>query len=139
MLDTQVQVPIDSDIALLEQWRWEFQDGLLELPNGYAADGVGTAVALSRNGKLLGSLTATIIQAVSLDPLIRNPQAGRHEMLAGLFALTRTLEYQAQLNGARDAYIAVPNVMSEYKELVKKCGFEETAQDCTLFRHSLRR
>jgi len=139
MFDAEVTTPNPEDLKLLEQWRREFVAADLELPEGYTGDGIATAIAVGKNGTLLGSLTASIVYAVSLDPLIRNPSAGRGEVLAGLFALTRALEYQAKLNGVVASYIAVPNSLPIYKELVKKCGFEPTAESCTLYRHSFRK
>lgn len=139
MFDTSVLPPTQQDIEQLEQWRREFAAADLELPEGYVNDGVATAVARRRDGSLIGSLTAEIITAVSLDPLLLNPQAGRTEALAGLFALTRALEYQASLNGAAASFIAVPNLLPQYQALVERCGFEPTAQHCKLYRHSLRR
>src|SRR5438477_3709171 len=105
MFDAQVTIPTDADIKQLEQWRREFAAADLELPEGYSGDGIATAIAVDRKGGLLGSLTAEIITAVSLDPLIRNPAAGRTETLAGLFALTNALEYQAKMNGAVASFI----------------------------------
>lgn len=139
MFDTEITTPTKNDIELLEQWRKEFAAADLELPEGYNGDGTATAVAISKEGKLLGSLTASICFAVSLDPLIRNPNATRAEMLAGLFALTRALEYQAKLNGVAASFIAVPDSLPQYQELVQKCGFEPTAEACKLYRHSFRK
>jgi len=138
VFDVDVVEMRDSDVEQLEKWRGEFAEADLELPEGYANDGVATAVARRKDGTLIGSLTASIITAVSLDPLLRNPSAGRMETLSGLFALTRTLEYQARLNGAAASFIAVPNLLPEYQSLVEKCGFEPTAANCKLYRHSLR-
>jgi hypothetical protein len=139
MFDAEITIPTKSDIELLEQWKKEFAAADLELPEGYNGDGIATAIAINKEGKLLGSLTASIVYAVSLDPLIRNPHATRVEMLAGLFALTRALEYQAKLNGAAASFIAVPDSLPQYQELVKKCGFEPTAEACKLYRHSFRK
>src|SRR6267142_6924399 len=136
MFDAEITTPHDDDIRQLEAWRKEYVAADLELPEGYTGDGIATAIAVSKEGKLLGSLTASIIYAVSLDPLIRNPHAGRGETLAGLFALTRALEYQAKLNGIVASFIAIPNSLPEYKELVVKCGFAPTAELCKLYRHS---
>ena len=134
MFDAVVRMPTDPEILQLEQWRKEFAAADLEFPVG---PGVATAVARRRDGSLIGSLSASIITAVSLDPLIRNPDAGRAETLAGLFALTANLEYQAQLNGAAASFIAIPNLLSDYQELVQKLGFSETAQHCRIFRRTL--
>ena len=139
MLDVSVQIPTANDIEQLERWRQDFAAADLELPEGYANDGVATAVARNKKGDLIGSLTAEIITAVSLDPWLGNPNAGRHERLTGLFTLTRALEYQAKINGAVAAFIAVPDTLKEYQQLVQRFGFEETAQHCRLYRHSFRK
>lgn len=138
MFDTAILPPTQEDFTLLEQWRREFDAADLELPEGYAGNGVATAVARRKDGSLIGSLTAEIITAASLDPVLLNPHAGRSEKLAALFALTRAMEYQASLNGAAASFIAVPNLLPEYQALVQRCGFEETAQACKLYRHFLR-
>jgi hypothetical protein len=137
MFDPEVTVPTDADILQLEKWRKDFVAVDLELPYGYSGDGIATAIAVDSHGKLLGSLTASLVYAVSLDPLIRNPDAGRTEVLAGLFALTRSLEYQAKLNGAAASFISIPNCLPIYQNLVQKCGFKEVAWD-KVYRHSFR-
>ena len=139
MFDSEITIPNDADIRQLEQWRKEFAAADLELPEGYNGDGVATAIAVGKDGQLLGSLTGSIVYAVSLDPLILNPRAGRTEALAGLFALTRSLEYQAKLNGVAASFIAVPDSLPMYQELVKKCGFTPTAELCKIYRHSFKR
>lgn len=139
MFDTEVTIPTDADIQQLEQWRREFATAELETPEGYAADGVATAVAVDKGGKLIGSLTASIILATSLDPLLLNPHADRASRFAATFALTKALEYQARVAGAAASFIAVPNLLKDYQEFVTRFGYEETAQHCRLFRHSFRR
>jgi hypothetical protein len=139
VFDSEITIPNDDDILQLEKWRKEFAAADLELPEGYNGDGVATAIAVGRDGKLLGSLTASIVYAVSLDPLIRNPNASHTETLAGLFALTRALEYQAKLNGVAASFIAVPDSLPEYQKLVQKCGFSPTAESCKIYRHSFKR
>lgn len=136
MFDLKIETPKEDDFALLEKWRKEFVHADLELPHGYVNDGVATAVARSKDGTLLSSLTAQIITAVCLDPVLCNPDAPRKDIFVAAFALARTLEYQAQLNGARAAFIAIPQSMPEWQKVIEKCGFEETAQRCKLYRHS---
>src|SRR5690348_16736202 len=99
MFDTQVMQPTNEDVKQLEEWRTRFPEADLQLPNGYDGEGSATAIAVAKDGRLLGSLTGTLILAVSLDPYIRNPEAGRLESLASLHALCNSLEYQASLNG----------------------------------------
>jgi len=135
MLDINVRPIKDSDVEQLEKWRQEFKNGSLEVPHGYEHYNVETAVAV-KGDRILGALTGTII--VSLDPYIRNPEAGTAESLQSLFALCRSLEYRAKKQmGCVESYIAVPNSLEEYKGIVKRCGFEETAQNCAIFRHVL--
>lgn len=136
MFDLKIEPPKDDDIEVLEKWRKEFAYADLELPSGYAADGVATAVARTKDGTLLSSLTAQIITAVCLDPILCNPDASRKDVFVAAFALARTLEYQAQLNGAKAAFIAIPDCMPEWQKVIEKCGFEQTAQRCKLYRHS---
>lgn len=137
MFDAQVMTPTAEDIEQIEEWRKQFAEADLQIPNGYDGPGSATVVAV-KDGKLLGSLTGTMILAVSLDPLVRNPEAGRLESLAALFAMCNSLEYQASLNGAVDAYIAIPNLLPEYQKLVvEKCGFEETATFCKIYRRRI--
>lgn len=135
MLDITVRPGTEADLEQLEKWRSEFQDGLLEVPNGYEGNGLETAVAEARDGRILGSLTATSI--VSLDPYIRNPHAGKAELLQSLFALCRALEYRAKRAGLVESYIAVPNLLEDYQSVVKRCGFQETAENCKIYRHRL--
>lgn len=138
MFSARVQLLENADLELLEKWRNEFASADLELPEGWSGEGVATATARTKDGELLGSLTATLVNGVTLDPLLLRPGASRTEALAGLFALTNSLEYQAQLNGAVASFIAVPNLLPDYQSLVLRCGFQETAQHCKLFRRSLR-
>jgi hypothetical protein len=140
MFDSQVKTMIAEDEPILESWRKAFPEADLEMPNGYAGPGVATAVSIAKDGRLLGSLTGTMILAVSLDPYLKNPEAGRLESLASLYSLCDSMEYQASLNGAIDAYVAIPNLLPEYQKLiVEKCGFEETAQTCRIYRRRIAR
>ena len=139
MFDEEVTIPNDADIAQLEKWRKEFGAADLELPEGYVNDGVATAVSVDKNGKLLGSLTCSIVLAASLDPLLLDPLANRTTKFGGVFTLTKALEYQARIAGAAAAFIAIPNLLPDYQEFVRKFGYEETAQNCKVFRHSFRR
>jgi hypothetical protein len=138
MFATQVSIPTDADIAQLETWRRQFVAAELELPEGYVNEGVATAVARTQDGRLLGSLTGTLVTGFSLDPLLLRPGTEHKEALAGLFALTNTLEYQAQLNGAAASLVAIPDLLPAYQHLIKKCGFKQTAEFCKIYRRSYR-
>lgn len=136
MLNVDIDIPTTEDISLLEKWRREFATADLELPEGYVNTGIATAVARDDKGGLIGSLTASIIVAASLDPLLLNPAADRTAKFASTFALERALAYQARLNGAAAGFIAVPNLLPEYQRFVCRFGYEETAQCCKLYRRS---
>lgn len=127
--------PIRSeDLATLDTWRRLYPDAFLELPKGVAANGVETAVA-EKNGQLLGSLTGTL--AIVCDPFIKNPDARRVDVFGAVYMLERTLAYRGQAAGAVDAYIAVPSPLKDYHEIVKRSGYIETCQNCTIFRRPL--
>lgn len=138
MLNVDIDIPNREDIAQLERWRTEFAAADLELPEDYASTGVATAVARDEHGALIGSLTASIIIAASLDPLLLNPVASRTSRFASTFALERTMAYQARLNGAAAGYIAIPDLLPDYQEFVTRFGYKQTAQHCRIYRRSFR-
>lgn len=134
MFDTTIRPALQRDYAQLELWRKAYSKGSLELPHGYQDTNVSTVVAATQHG-ILGSLTGTLI--LSLDPLIRNPSVPGPEMLVALHAMTRHLECNALMAGARESFIAVPTEEEKYSRLVERCGFVETAQNCKIYRRVL--
>lgn len=124
-----------EDEEILEPNRKAFVGGSLEIPNGYEGENVETVTILNGEGRIIGSLTGTII--IALDPFIKVQGTGRTESLQGLFAACRALEYRGAKHGAREAYIAVPDSLPEYQELVKRVGFQETAQNCKIYRRQM--
>jgi hypothetical protein len=138
--DINVRPMRTVDIPQFEAWRRAYWDGDLELPKGWGAAGVETAIAEqagSGSGVVpLESLTATL--AVVIDPLIRNPQiTDGAALVAGIYALERTLAYRGQQLGAVDAYIAIPNHLTDYHRIVEKAGYTETLEHCKVFRRPL--
>src|SRR5271166_1917470 len=129
--DINVRPVNESDIQSLEFFRRNYWDADLEIPHGYAAPGVETAVA-EKAGTLIASLTA--IQAVVLDPLISNPDFRGFDRVAAIYLLERTLSYIAQKYGAVDMYIAVPDHLVDYHRIVEKAGYVKTCEHCTVFR-----
>lgn len=125
----------DADVDRLETWRRAYWDGDLEIPKGYNAFGVET-VAIENNKNLILSMTGT--RAVLMDPLIKNPDASGTELMAGILLAERLLAYQGQTSGAVDAYIALPEKLLDWHEIVRKCGYTETVQHCKIFRRALR-
>lgn len=128
----------DEEKETLEEWRHEYQPADLEIPHGYAGQGIETAVVdCPDTGIMMASLTA--IQAVILDPLIRNPRVhNAAEMVASIFLLERTLSLLGERGGAVDAYIAVPNQLEDYKKTVESVGYKVTCENCTIYRRPLR-
>ena len=124
-----------ADIASLEAWRHAYWEGDLEIPFGYGGDGVETAVA-EQNGELLEGLVAK--KCVILDPLMVNQNADHKSIVAGLFLLERALTYSAQLGGAIESYIAIPEQLEPYFAIVEKAGYERTAKNCVVFRRALK-
>ena len=126
----------DEEIETLEGWRHEYQPADLEIPHGYAGQGVETAVAENKEG-ILASMTG--IKAVILDPLIRNPRISNGaEMVSAILMLERTLSYLGEQGGAVDSYIAIPNQLEDYKKIVESVGYVETCENCTIYRRPLR-
>jgi len=139
MKDVRVR-PYDpgrQDRQRLDEWKkkHEEREGIsLETPHGYRNLNTETAIATNA-GKDVCSLTARYV--ISLDPLLIAPDANPQEVLQGLFKLEALLSYIGQTQGAVEAYIAVPNHMTEYQSLVRRCGYVITAENCTVFRRPL--
>ena len=132
--DINIRPVRTEDLALLDRWRRQYPDAFLEIPKGVKAEGVETAVA-EKNGQLLGSLTGTL--AIVCDPFIRNPEARGVDVFGAVYMLERALTYRAQGAGAVDSYIAIPEQLHDYKEIVKRSGYIETCARCTIFRRPL--
>jgi len=124
-----------EDLAQLDMWRRQYPSAFLELPKGVRGPGVETTVA-EKNYKLFGSLTA--ISAVVMDPCIFDPTADGLDIYTAVYLMERTLAYRAQDGGAADAYIAVPNQLTDYHAIVEKSGYMKTCENCTIFRRPLR-
>lgn len=137
----------ESDREELDRGRKEFTAADLENPHGFEGPRVETAVAIKgddiESGRVLASLTGTV--AVILDPLLKVPGFKPTDYLAALFKLEAILTYLAQNTGAIDAYIAIPRGVTEdemraaasYEIIVRQCGYDETVQNCKVFRRSL--
>lgn len=122
----------ESDSDQLNLFRSEYFEADVEIPYGYVAQGVGTAVA-EKNGAIVGALTAT--QAVIFD-LIKNPQASPVDISAAVLMLERTMACIAQSNGVPAGYVAVPSHLADYIKYVRSCGYVVTCENCTILRRS---
>lgn len=124
-----------QDVEPLDQLRRRYLEAWLELPHGFdGIPGVETAVA-EKHGKIIGSLTGTM--AAVFDPFIHDPEASGPEIFSAVLALERVLAYNAQVGGAVDAYIAIPKSATKYIEMVERCGYTQTLQDCVVLRRPL--
>src|SRR5581483_2008159 len=124
----------ESDVAAFERLRRSYWEADLEIPKGWYASGVETAV-VEQDGLLVVSLTST--QAVVFDPLIKNPAFSGPTLVASILLAERTLAYEVQKRGAVDAYIAVPNQLTEYHAIVQKAGYVPTVENCTVYKRPL--
>lgn len=125
-----------EDVDTFEGFRREYLDGDLELPKGWGGAGWESAVAEGAGGHQIASLTGTL--SLVLDPLVRNPRIrSGPELVASIYALERTLAYRGQQLGAVDAYIAIPDHLTEYHEIVRKAGYVDTLAHCKVFRRPL--
>jgi hypothetical protein len=124
-----------SDVEQLDLFRWKYEPADLEVPKGYMAEGVESAVVEKPSGQLVGSLTGTL--AAVLDPFIANPDADPVDIWQALILLEKALAYRFQVAGAVDIYIAVPNQLEKYHRLLERAGYLETVQNCKVFRKPL--
>jgi len=133
--DLSIRPFAPGDAEQLDLFREQYWDANLEAPHGYVAQGVETAIA-EKDGKIVGALTAT---KVVIFDFIQQQSASATDRMAAVLMLERTLAYVAQQGGFTDAYIAVPSHLTDYIEIVKRCGYAETVQGCTVFRRPLRK
>ena len=135
MRDNTLIRPIQAgDVDQLEEWRQLYTKGELELPHGYAKQGVQTWV-ITEGGDLVMSLTGSYL--IGLDPLIKNPSTSPATLSLGLQKLEAVLTAKAVEAQCVDAFIAVPDTEVEYLSFLKKRGYIVTAQNCVILRKKL--
>ncbi len=127
----------ESDREQLEQWRRDYAPASLELPHDYTGPSNETVVVTAEDGRMILSLTGTNI--VGLDPLLRDPNADPHEVSKALEMAEAILTFLAAKSGAVDAFIAVPDTLTDYHKFLAKRGYEQTAQHCVIFRKAIGR
>lgn len=124
-----------EDVVLLDQYRRLYEAADLELPKDFNSEGVKSVVGTKRN-RLITSLTG--INAVILDPLIRNPDADPTDVLFALIKMETVLTNWAMERGCVDSYIAIPNqIMGKYGRLLQNYGYAPTIQNCSVLRRPL--
>jgi len=127
-----------EQVRTLERYRRAYTKGDLEIPHDYNSCGghVETSLAV-KNGEIIASLTA--IDAVVLDPLIKNPNASASDVFSALVKLETYLSHAAQKrSGAVDIYIAIPESEEDYLRLLKHYGYDVTVQRCVVLRRAMR-
>jgi hypothetical protein len=123
-----------ADTEHLDALRNKFsEDGRIDVPWGYAANGIGTVV-VERDRKIIGATVATA--AVIID-FLKDPSAVGTDIISSVLMGERTLTYMAQRNGIVAAYCAIPSHLTEYLAQVKRCGYSETFSNCVVLRRPL--
>ena len=129
--------PVEArDFETLELFRDQFErsgDGRTDIPFGYSARGVDTAL-VEREGKIIGATIAT--SAVIVD-FIKDPSAKGSDIYAAVLLGERALTHMAQKSGLAAAYCAIPSHLINYIDMVRRSGYREVFQNCTLFRRPL--
>src|SRR5512146_2752528 len=127
MKDFNVRFVEERAVPELETWRTGYKDGALEVPHGYVGQNVETVV-VEKDGKIVLSLTGTV--AIIVDPAVVNPEAAPLDVMKGLILAERTLAAMGRREGAVDAYTAAPGHLKDWHSILKRTGYEETAQGC---------
>ena len=128
-LDIKKRPFVEGDRPLLEQWRKDYAIADLELPHGYMGQRTETCVC-EKDGKVVLALTGT--QVVSLDPLLRDPNADDRVVAKALEIAEEALTYLAVRGGCVDAYVAIPESLVRYIPFLQKRGYNITAQHCVI-------
>lgn len=124
-----------EDKDQLEQYRRAYLDADIEIPFGYTGTGIETAIA-EKDGKIVGAVTASA--AVTFD-FVHDEEAAGTDVFPAVFMLERALALISQKAGIPTAYVAIPSHLTEYIEMVKRCGYSDEFQQCTVLRRPLRR
>jgi hypothetical protein len=125
----------EADIPRLAAARQNYWDADLEVPYGYSVPGsVETAVA-EKDGEWQGALVAT---KVVVYDFIKNAEAKGVDIFAAVLMLERAMSYVAQSTGVTTSYLAIPSHLTEYVDMVKRCGYEVGFENCTILRRPLR-
>ena len=134
--DISIRPVAKNDLPQLDAFRVAFQeDGRIDVPFGYSAMGVETAVA-EKLDRIVG---AAIASKIVLVDFTKDPNASPAEIAGAVFCLERALTYVAQQNGCVAAYVAVPKHMTEWRKVVEHGGYTETFQECVVLRRPLAR
>ena len=123
-----------TDTEQLELFRTGYYEADVEVPFGYAGQGIETAIA-EKNGKIIGAVTAS--SAVTFD-FIHDSVASGADIFSAVFMLERALALTAQKAGIATAYVAIPAHLTSYIDMVKRCGYTEEFQNCVVLRRALR-
>lgn len=125
-----------SDEAQLDLFREGYYQADLEVPHGYECEGEALETVIAEKaGETVLSLTGTL--SLTLDPLVKNPEASVLEVMEALRMAEQALSVMGRKSRAVDVYIAVPNQMTDYHDLLRKYGYRPTVQGCTVFRRPL--
>lgn len=125
----------EEDLPQLNDARENYWDADIEIPYSYSVPGsVETAVA-EKNGEWQGALVAT---KVVVYDFIKNAAAKGVDIFAAVFMLERAMSYVAQNTGVTTSYLAIPSHLTEYIDMVKRCGYDVGFENCTILRRSLR-
>ena len=125
-----------QDVEKLEEWRTEFPHHDLDLPHGYARDGVGTLV-VTDDDQPKASMTG--VAAVVIDPYLHDPSLTPRQGHDYLLMLEAFHRGAAQRAGMAEIYIAVVDIpeMAAFHKMVQREGYEPTAQGCVIYRRKV--
>ena len=124
----------EKDYPLLDKFRGDFAEGLIELPWGYNLPNSVETAAAERDGQLIGAVTASKTLLVNF---MKDPTAKGTDVYSAVIFLERALTYAAQQIGTTEAYCAIPNHMQSYIKLVQKSGYEIAFPNCVVLKRAL--
>lgn len=122
-----------EDQETLESFRKTYPDADIQIPFGYAAKGVETAIA-EKEGKIVGAVTGAA--AITFD-FLHDSTASGPDIFASVFLLERAIALAAQKIGIPTAYVAIPSHLTEYIDMVKRCGYKLEFENCVVLRRPL--
>ena len=123
-----------EDVEKLNSFREQFSsDGRIDIPFGYRSE-VTDTVVIEKDQKTIGAVMGT--SALIVD-FMKDPLASGSDIYGAVLMGERALTYVAQKNGIGAAYCAIPSHLTYYIDMVRRSGYAETFQNCTILRRPL--
>jgi hypothetical protein len=133
--DIKIRAYRPQDVVKLKKFLEESKiDADLLLPHGFVGQATETVIAENEKD-ILCAITGTL--AIVLDPLVRNPDAKKMEVVPAIIQAARALEFYGTMHGVTEAYAVISNDLENFQRFVERMGYERVSEGCGIFKRLL--